>query len=487
LQTTKPVTPIQAEELAKCCEEKHSIPPQDAKHRLKIVRREWKSPPEPLRPVWDFRKDVAYCAVRIMESSQGNGVVEPAHSVVKIVTSNREVLDPDELESQGLHIDENWWEEQPTADWSPPAVGRFVEGNAEPPAPADIFRRIAENLRFYCDLPPIGHLPPERVIEGLGLWIMHTYLLPIWDATGYVFLTSALPGAGKSRVAEVIERMAFNSRLVGATTTPPEIRDLCHWGGTLIVDDVPNLKEMKDGLAVYLPGYRRSGAKVHLKQSKGNNLWRSRVVNTFSPKIFTTLKGADPALATRMFNITMVKTQDGALSRRDPSRVPPPHDFQVLRDDLYHLAFCSMSKVRGVYQAEIEAQEGRSHERWRPLFALALWIDPDGLYRRMVELAEVWELESAREQAEETGCAPILRALLRLVKEGEETVTAGDVAERCQPVPLEAGLVGRLLGGMPSVTRLPKLLDGCTQYRLNREAILAEAGRLGLVTESKAA
>jgi len=481
LDSVRPVTPRQAEEIAKGFEEKTGIPAQEAKRHLKIVSRNWITPPVPFKPVWTLHDDVSYCAIQISEASQEGGVTQPEQPTTLIVTSRGGTLYPEELGSLGLQVDDNW--DGQTVCWSPPSVKKFLDG-AEPLPPADLFQQIRENIRPFCDLPTIGDLPQRHTEKFLALWILHTYFMPVWDATGYLFLTSVDYGFGKSRVAELVNKMAFDATMLSGATTAPVIRDSAHWGQTQIIDDVPSLDKLPPGtLSMFLTGYKRQGARTELKQADLQQGWKGKKVDTFCPRVFTTTEGAHRGLLTRMFILTMKQTRDKALSRRDPNRTAPPHDFQGLRDNLYHLAFCRMAKVRGIYQGEVEALEARPHERWRPLFALALWIDPKGaLYREMAEFAERWELEAEQERARDGLTARVLRALVGLVREKEQIVSASDVAGRIiSKDEISAERVGKFLSGTLYARRLPAEKKGRTQYRLDFDCIVAEAERLDVM------
>jgi len=487
LSSVRPVTPRQAEEIAKGFEEKTGIPAQEAKRHLKIVSREWITPSIRFKPVWTLHNDVSYCAIQIQEASQEGGVAQPEQPTMLIVTSEGKTLYREDLGLLGLQVDDNWDEE--TVGWSPPSVKKFLDG-AEPLLPADLFRQISENIHCFCDLPSIGDLPKEYTEKFLALWVMHSFFMPIFSATGYLFLTSVENRYGKSRVAGVIGRMAFDAQVISGASTFAAIRDGAHWEQTQIIDDVTNLKELPPGaLSMFLCGYKRDGASTRLKQADQRKGWVGKNVDAFCPRVFTTTEGAPLALLTRMYTIPMHKTKDKALSKRDPNYTAPPHAFQELRDGLYHLAFCSMPKVRSLYEGDIEALMDRPHERWRPLLALALWIDPEGtlyretkgsLYDEMVELAECWELEAEREQAESGPKAPILRALVTLVSEGKETVSAGEVADRIPGGEISARKVGGFLVGAEYAQRLAAVKHGYPQFRLNREYIMEEAVRLEL-------
>ena len=138
LSSVRPVTPRQAEEIAKGFEEKTGIPAQEAKRHLKIVSREWITPSIRFKPVWTLHNDVSYCAIQIQEASQEGGVAQPEQPTMLIVTSEGKTLYREDLGLLGLQVDDNWDEE--TVGWSPPSVKKFLDG-AEPLLPADLFRR----------------------------------------------------------------------------------------------------------------------------------------------------------------------------------------------------------------------------------------------------------------------------------------------------------------------------------------------------------
>jgi hypothetical protein len=83
--------------------------------------------------------------------------------------------------------------------WSPKARQEWLDGAAAP-NPADLFRRLCDQITRFV------YLPPDRgagTVATLALWIILTYIYYVFDAVPYLNFGGPL-GSGKTRQFEIL-------------------------------------------------------------------------------------------------------------------------------------------------------------------------------------------------------------------------------------------------------------------------------------------
>ncbi len=185
------------------------------------------------------------------------------------------------------------------AGWSREARAAWLKGGP-PPAPADVFRRICERISFYIDLPA-EHAP--GIVATLALWLMLTYCYQAWDALPYLFVGGPL-GSGKSRVFEILGRLAFRPLSSSNMTAAALFRTLHNFGGTLLLDEAERLKQTQcpdvaDLNSMLLAGYKRGGQASRLEALGNIGQFKMVCFDVFGPKALACIAGLPPALASR--------------------------------------------------------------------------------------------------------------------------------------------------------------------------------------------
>ncbi|MDG3014147.1 DUF3631 domain-containing protein [Speluncibacter jeojiensis] len=112
-------------------------------------------------------------------------------------------------------------------------------------------------------------LPSEHHYVALPLWAAHTYIAKAFDTTPRLFLDSALPGSGKTRVLELLDLTAFQPMMAFSASPAAIIRTIA--GATepptILFDEIDTIfgakasSQSQELAAVINAGYK-SGATV---------------------------------------------------------------------------------------------------------------------------------------------------------------------------------------------------------------------------------
>jgi hypothetical protein len=262
--------------------------------------------------------------------------------------------------------------------WSEGARRDWLAGKTAP-KPADLFRRIRERIEYYIELP-VGEA--EGIADTLSLWVLLTYVYQAWDAVPYLYLAGAA-GSGKTRVFDVLQRLAFRPLQSSNMTAPCLFRTLHNDGGTLVLDEAERLRseapEASELLSILLAGYRRGGRATRLEKY-GDGSFKPASFDVFGPKAVACIVGLPPALAGRCITVRMFKADPA--SPKPKRRLGEDPTWPALCDDLHALAlehgatWLELSRASDLCPAGLS---NRHFELWQPLFALASFVEGDGL------------------------------------------------------------------------------------------------------------
>lgn len=308
------------------------------------------------------------------------------------------------------------------AGWS--AAGRrgWLAGDPAPD-PASLFTRLRDTFLCFLEL---GASDEEADAQAslLASWTLLSYAYPAWSAVPYLSIGGPL-GSGKSRVFEVLSRVAFRPMASANTTAPCLFRTLHDQGGTLLLDEAERLRDNTpdagDLRSILLSGYKR-GSPARRLEPIGDGKFRAISFDVFGPKALAGIASLPEALASRCIKVAMFRAApDSEKPRRqldaDPSRWPD------LRDGLHALALehgLTWLHLAGQVDAAGE-MNGRDAELWQPLLALAGWLESQGvagLKSRMEDHAAA-VIEATRDDALPDADEQLLSTLADQVRAGQ--------------------------------------------------------------------
>lgn len=212
--------------------------------------------------------------------------------------------------------------------------------------------------------------PEDHYADVLALWILHTHCFDGSYATPYIYVNSAEPQSGKSRVLEVTQLLVRNP-LQGANVTESTMfRIMADTQPTLFIDEVDTIFDgsKNEGLR----GVLNSGYKT------GNFVWRTvgaEVVQfpTFCPKIMAGIDNAamPDTLRDRCIDFKLKRKKAGQeVERFMPRKVEP--EAAALRQRIQDWAVENMDAILDAPEPKIiDGISDRKMEIAEPLLMLA--------------------------------------------------------------------------------------------------------------------
>jgi hypothetical protein len=343
-------------------------------------------------------------------------------------------------------------------------------GGAAARDPAEVFKNLCESIAHFIDLPPDV---AAGTTATLALWTLLTYCYQAWDAVPYLFVGGPL-GSGKSRVFDILARLAFRPLLTANLTAPALFRTLHDRGGTLLFDEAERLKqsnpEVQEILSMLLAGYRRGGQATRLE--KVGDGFQPVAFDVYGPKALACIAGLPPALASRCIPVTMFRA--GPDSPKPRRRIDADTaGWERLRDDLHVLAlehggeWPELSRRSDVCPTGVD---GRSYELWQPLLALAAWVEgrgARGLLRLLQEHA-LATVEAGRDELTAEADETLLEILAEFVRRGTAP-SPGDILRKAKerdPATFDRWIARTVSGRLQNYgIRRPKKSHGQRLYR----------------------
>jgi hypothetical protein len=400
--------------------------------RLLTAARNGKREPEPaeilegnyplISPALDFLDDLAVVMVPLMTRSDDRVDYQPY-----LVTSDRELipLNGERMITVGgrpVILRDPPARLPGSARWAWADIQAYRQGDAPPPT--EVLRGTERLLDEYVDFRDAG------TSTVLALWVMGTYLYPVFEAYPYLALQGP-KGSGKTKTLDILAKLAFNGRVSSSLSPASLFRVVQATRGMLGIDEAERLSDFRDPLAGDLrlllnAGYKRGSPAIRCEGDEH----RVTEFEVYGPKAIASIRGLEDVLESRCIRVTMLRTT-GPKGNRLVSETG--EDWAKARHGLYCFALQHFREVREAYLRGVGADglNNRQAELWRPLLAIAAYLDHLGMEGLLQQVQEYARRNA--EQAEEDGLDDERRALLlalhSLAEKGKEQVMPKEIKE----------------------------------------------------------
>jgi hypothetical protein len=314
--------------------------------------------------------------------------------------------------------------------WSLAGRKQWLAGRADA-SPEKLYGDMAAALANFLDLPTDT---TAGTISTLICWVMLTYISPAFSAVPYLLL-SGPAGSGKSRVLELLERLAFRPFSASNLTNAVLFRSLDSFGGTLLLDEAEQLRdnrspEVAQLMTSLLAGYR-AGKFVCRMEPTAEGSFSTTHFAVYGPKAIACINEVPPTLGQRCIQIAMFRSPPESNKPRQRLGDCDPL-WQTLRDAAHAITLdFGRDWPRLAALSDVcPPMSGRSYELWQPLLAIAAWFEEHGVegLLSLMQTHALAVIESARDHSTPAADELLLRTLARAVMRGDRP-TAKEVLQ----------------------------------------------------------
>jgi len=325
------------------------------------------------------------------------------------VTSNKECFPASQHELDKRHLELLYPDIFSALRWNLDDVKKFLtapqENNKKNFTSLLIF--LVNSLKKYIELAD------EDMYFVVALWIIGTYLLPIWRTYPYLSISGA-KRCGKSKLLAFLNQVAFNSFFSVDISTSTIYRLIQSTRCTLLIDEAEKLATPEKAEAmrnILNCGYKRFG-KVY-RSDKTKDTIRPRSFDVFSAKAFVSYEGIEDVTEDRCIQITMLRSVDFDVIN---SEIDELDEFWAkIRNKLYLFSLTHFKDIKDLYDSFGEPTlVSRERELWKPILVLAKCF---GIYEHILQFALKESKTKTVEEALEARENIVLQALTKIVDE----------------------------------------------------------------------
>lgn len=173
----------------------------------------------------------------------------------------------------------------------------------------DIYKRVIEILKYYCDLK-------EEDYSIIALWIIGTYLYKNFQTYPYLFF-NAPKGSGKTRLLKLIAKLSYNGEIIVSISESVLFR--ISGDSTICIDEFESLhgKEKQALRELLNAGYKKGlGVKRAVKVKGAIEKFAIESFDVFAPKAMANIWGMDEVLGDRAITIILDKSNNPAFTQK---------------------------------------------------------------------------------------------------------------------------------------------------------------------------
>ncbi|MCP4649622.1 MAG: hypothetical protein GY853_06025 [PVC group bacterium] len=366
----------------------------------------------PIHPMLDFTDTKAYVGVNL--DFNRPPLIE---SVPHIIGSDGTICAANDivtLSDKGLRLSRI----MPSAPrrWKKTLLKEYIE-HSHSVNVRDVFENVRKYFQKYV------YFTDQATYSFITLWVIGTYLHPIFDAFPLVLLCGP-KGSGKSRTLLLTSLLAFNARLQGDPTAATVFRIIEQERPTLIFDEMEWLsqKTMNPNLsAIFKFGYKKGCRVPRCAFDSKRNPYVVEF-DTYCPKMFANIHGLEDVLGDRTITFYQRRKTDAQdIETLDPSEKDP--EWAELRHSLYIFMLTCWREVKRLIPRDEPQLKNRDFELFSGIIALASFFEKHalikGLYDEIVSLAVQKAAEKKESDKEMNHESILIQALLSLVTQDD--------------------------------------------------------------------
>ena len=240
--------------------------------------------------------------------------------------------------------------------------------------------------------------------DAVALWAVFTHSHDLRDFAPLLIAKSAIKRSGKSRLAEIIERLAPRPLYLAGLTTPFIERVIEDHRPTLIIDEADRIRKGDQALAERIDAqfnrsFRRAIAKVGKNVPLPGGGYEPRVFSTWAATFVAGIgKQADTAEDRA---VVIALTRKLASEKVKPLRAQDGEELVVLARKIARFVADNEVQLRTRVPAALNVDNDRAKDVWEPLLVIAETAGGDWPAR--ARAAGQWLVGEVEEEEEEFG------------------------------------------------------------------------------------
>ena len=252
----------------------------------------------------------------------------------------------------------------------------------------------------------------------VALWVFHTHAFDAAVATPYLYVKSAEPQCGKTRLLETVELLVRNPKKTANMSAGALYAAIESQRPTIMLDEIDAIftggKANEDLRNMLNSGYIASGS-VERQTMGAGGVRETETYSTFAPKALAGIdNGAIPAtIADRCMVFDLKRKKKDETAERLNLRIVTPQ-AEDLKTRIHAVAMASLEKLAAQNPADIETISDRQFDIAEPLLQIAMiakgWTKPT---------REAVERVFAQRKPAETLTVKALRTIKALFEEGD--------------------------------------------------------------------
>jgi len=216
--------------------------------------------------------------------------------------------------------------------------------------PLEIYNEVKQIVMKYVDFSD------EKYYDLVSLWIIGTYFHRLFAAYPYLWI-HGIKGSGKTTLGDVIRVLSFNSIKVTNTSLSATFRAVESTSGTFILDEGERINRDEELRLLFNAGYKRGEGAIRVDETrkKGAKKFVVRRFDVYSPKVIISIDQIHHVTAHRSIRIIMMRTIREDIASREV--IDDPAVWREIRRKLHTLYLRKWRDIKQIYD-QLDTFEG---------------------------------------------------------------------------------------------------------------------------------